>query len=152
MIDVDLEPRGLEVMRSLEEAGDWEKLEIWVAIGWRSPRAESMGEVGRVTLKLLSQRPSALRRFEGIYEVGIMWWDRKIKLGRMCEQARAKHSPSESLPLCVLVCLPAPICSNAPFYFFIFLLQSIGPRTAARSPSFCGRRHILNLFIVRIVG
>lgn len=126
MIDVDLEPRGLEVMRSLGEAEDWEKLEIWVAIGWRSPRAEPMEEVGRVTLKLLSQRPSALRRFEGIYEVGIIWWDRKIELGRMCEQARAKHSPSESLPLYVLVCLPAPICSNAPFSFsFSCFSQSV---------------------------
>jgi hypothetical protein len=28
--------RGAEVMRSLEEAEDWEKLEVWMAVVWQS--------------------------------------------------------------------------------------------------------------------
>jgi hypothetical protein len=28
--------RGVEVMRSLEEAEDWEKLEVWMVVVWQS--------------------------------------------------------------------------------------------------------------------
>jgi len=42
------------VMRSLEEAEDWEKLELWMAIVWRSVlSSRSVEGVEQVTLKLL---------------------------------------------------------------------------------------------------
>ena len=62
-------PWTMEVMGSLEEAEDWEKLETWMEIVWRcrqteSTKDESMEDVERVTLKSLSRRLSALPSFE----------------------------------------------------------------------------------------
>jgi hypothetical protein len=60
--------RSVEMMRSFEEAEDWEKLEVWMVVVWQSlPQstpAPTMEDVERVTRKLLLQRPSALQRFK----------------------------------------------------------------------------------------
>ena len=91
MLDVDFEPRGMEVVSSLEEAEDWEKLEAWMVIAWRSPQTKSMEDVGRVTLKLLLRRPCALPRFEHLCE-RILRTDQKAELQRICDQARTGQS------------------------------------------------------------
>ena len=57
----------VEVIRLLEEAEDWEKLEVWMAVVWKFARHEMTPEwleiIGDVTLKLLLLRPSAIQRF-----------------------------------------------------------------------------------------
>jgi len=52
---LDLESRDVEVMRSLEEAEDWEKLGAWMVAMWSGlPISKSMEAIEEVTLKLLS--------------------------------------------------------------------------------------------------
>jgi len=104
-----LRSRDTEVMRSLEEAEDWEKLGAWAVIVWSSspwsgvPISELVGGIEGVTLKLLLRRPSAILRFEDLCEAGILanphpkCQARKDKLQRICDQARAEL-PSESPP------------------------------------------------------
>ena len=86
----DFVSRGAEVTESLERVEDWEKLEIWMAIAWRTrQRRTPMEDVERVTLKLLLRRPSVLPRFEDI---------RDSKLQRICDWARAEQSRSMESP------------------------------------------------------
>ena len=58
----------VEVMRSLEEAEDWEKLEVWIAATRpsRNPTPVSVEAAGDATLKLILLRPSTLQRFENL--------------------------------------------------------------------------------------
>jgi hypothetical protein len=55
--------RSVEMMKSLKEAEDSEKLETWVVIVWQSLPGfvpdDTMEDVERATLELLLQRPSA---------------------------------------------------------------------------------------------
>ena len=92
-------PRDLEVMRSLEGAAEWEKLEVWMAVVWQMfvlPTSESMEGVEEVTLKLALRRPSAFQRFENLCEALIA---HKPALRGICDRARQEQSPSEtSLP------------------------------------------------------
>lgn len=92
------------VTRSLEEAEDWEKLEVWMLIVWQSAQwFESMEGVEQVTLKLLSQQPLALPRFEGICEMGILWAGQKVKLQQICNQVQMEQLTMETLPLYVSI-------------------------------------------------
>jgi hypothetical protein len=92
-------PRDVEMMRLLEEAGDWERLEDWTVVIWLlSPQDNLKEDVKQVTLKLLLQRPSALARLENLYRTGPMYYRDKDKLQQICDQARAEHLPSESPP------------------------------------------------------
>ena len=100
----DPAPHTMEVMRSLEEAEDWEKLEIWMVIAWQSqPLPQVEEDVGQVIHKLLLRRPSALPRLEDICETGMLRVDHKVELRRICDKARTEQSPSESSPLYVSV-------------------------------------------------
>ena len=94
---------GIGVMTSLEEAEDWEKLEVWVAIAWRS----GIRSVERqLTIKLLSQRPSALPRFENL--CGVLRREKDSEdLRQICNQARTAQPPPESPP-------PSPYVSVRP--------------------------------------
>jgi len=91
------EPRDVEVMRSLEGDGDWEKLEVWMVVVWHSllgltvPTPESMKNVEQVTLELLSLQPSALPRFEGLCKGGQLSPFNVGILGQICAKARAKQ-------------------------------------------------------------
>jgi hypothetical protein len=93
--------RQTDLMKSLEEAQDWEKLETWMLVVWWSRcRSDSVPiqDIERATLTLFRQRPSAIPRFEGLLE------DRtefkhppsfntyKDVLQRVCNQARAEQS------------------------------------------------------------
>ena len=66
-----------EVMRSLEEAEDWERLGVWMVVVWSFlpgstiPAPESMESIEEVTLRLLFRRPSALQGFEDLSKVEI---------------------------------------------------------------------------------
>lgn len=130
----DYGPWAMEVMGLLEEAEDWEKLETWAVIVWQSRWTESIEDVGQVTRKLLSQRPSALPRFEDMREV----WRVGKKMGdlrQICDQARTEQSSSESPHRTSLFILVAPLCSKSAF----LPLQSTDSCPAARSIRFCGR-------------
>ena len=94
------EMRDVEVMTSLEEAGNWEKLEVWMVIVWESPSTMSrptprlLEVIGNVTLKLLLSRPSALQRFEILPRRVLpeRVWARLIEIR---DQARAGGLPLE---------------------------------------------------------
>lgn len=99
VVGVDFVPRDAEVMGSLEEAEDWEKLEVWMVIVWESAEWFRLtGGVKPATLKLFSQRPSALPRFERIFETGPLRVGAAVELRRVCHKARAEQSPSDSPP------------------------------------------------------
>ena len=97
-----VEPRDVEVMKSLEEVEDWEKLEVWVPIVWtflRSPLPESIEDIGRVTLKLASQQPSALQKLENLCKSDGIWVsEARTALLLILGRARAGQSSLESPP------------------------------------------------------
>jgi hypothetical protein len=94
----ELRDVDVEVLRLLDNTEDWEKLEVWVLVIWSSFDLEpevSMEVIKRVTLRLLQRRPSALQRWESLYERG-----RRIQgdqLWKICNQVRAEQLPSASL-------------------------------------------------------
>ena len=92
--------RDVEVMRSLEEAEDWEKLEVWMVVVWQMftfPTSEPMEGIEQVTLKLALRRPSALQRFENLCKRNAIWPQYEFIQG-ICDRARAEQLPSEALP------------------------------------------------------
>jgi len=87
------------VTKSLEGAEDWEKLELWMVIVWRSVlSSQAMEDIEQVTLELLLRRPPALPRFEGLCETGIPSTKQKTRLRSVCDQVRAEQPPSEAPP------------------------------------------------------
>jgi hypothetical protein len=94
--------QSLEVMRSLEEAEDWEKLEVWMVVVWQSlPQsmpAPTMEDIERVTRKLLLQRPSALQRFNNLCKQGLLPSLHWVQLRQVLDQAQMEQLPLESLP------------------------------------------------------
>jgi len=132
--------RDMEIMRSLEGAEDWEKLEVWMEIVWRSlrslpssapndstedvPTPESVEGIEQATLKLLSQQPSALQRLEALckkYGFLEVYGD---KLKGICDRARAEQLPSEPPPPpCVSVPSTQHLSILMPHFFL--LSQSI---------------------------
>jgi len=92
--------RDVEVMRSLEEAEDWEKLEAWMVAMWSgTPMHQSMEGIEEVTLKLLSRRPSTFPRFEDLCKTftcsGLDCQMHKGKLQQICDQVRTGQLPLE---------------------------------------------------------
>ena len=88
--------RDVETMESFKEAGDWEKLEVWLLIVWGSLSRhpfEPEKEVGDATLKLLSLRPSALQSFKIL--AGLLPWGLSSRLTEVLHQARAERLCSE---------------------------------------------------------
>ena len=95
---VDYGSRAMGVARSLEEAEDWEKLEVWMTIAWRSTRFSGlMEDVGQVTFRLLSRQPSALPRFEELCETGVRLQTQRDELRRICDQVRTEQLSVSSL-------------------------------------------------------
>ena len=98
-----LVPRDVEVMKLLEEVENWEKLGVWMPIVWvflaHSFVPESMEDIGRVTLKLVSQRPSALQQLENLCKSGgIYESDARTALQLILDRARAGQLPLDSPP------------------------------------------------------
>ena len=102
-LPIVLDSRDIEVMRTLEEAEDWEELGVWMVLIWTFlPGSEvldevlkSVGDIERATLKLLSRQPSVLPRFDDLsgrpgHE------EYKDKLRQICDQARMGRLTSES--------------------------------------------------------
>lgn len=73
----------IEDVEPMEDAGSIEDVE------W-------MENIETLTLKLLSQRPSALPRLEDICEAGTLYPEWKTILRRICDQMQAEQSPSGS--------------------------------------------------------
>jgi len=96
-----IEPRDVEVMKSLEEVEDWEKLEVWVPIVWAYLVyrfiPDFVEDIGRVTLKLTSQRPSALQILEDLCK-GSWESNERAALQLVVNQARAEQPSLESPP------------------------------------------------------
>jgi hypothetical protein len=146
--------RSVEVMRSLDEADDWEKLEVWMVVVWQSLLESTptpmMEDVERVTLELLRRHSSAPPRFETLREGGDLYGSQRTKLQRICDQARAEQLSSESPPSPYVSVRPAP---PLPVLILPYSsLQSIDSRPTTCSPSFCGRRYFLNLPIVYVMS
>lgn len=93
--------REAKVMRSLREAEDWDKLGVWMMAIWVlmedvkelgdiqwMENTEWMMDIFRVTLELLSQRPTGLAVFEAMYERKISEGPAKTALRLVCERAR----------------------------------------------------------------
>ena len=144
--------RKMEVLRSLEEAEDWEKLEVWMVVVWQAlssynTSSSMMEDIEQATLKLLSQRPSAFPRFKDLCLYGFLLHMHKGRLRGVCDQAQAGQSSPESSPPYVFVRLAQhQLVLTLPFA----LSQSTDPRPSARSSSFCGRRHFLKALTVLI--
>lgn len=67
---LSIDPSDLEIMKSFEEAGDWEKLEVWIGMMWILELPEDMvqvevEEVKQVTQILFYKHPNALKTVEG---------------------------------------------------------------------------------------
>jgi hypothetical protein len=101
--------RQMEIMKSLEEAQDWDKLETWMLVVWCSvhlahPDQIPNQDIRRATLALFRQRPSAIPRFEDLYEqrtrlfspFSLFDWCKDV-FRRTHDQARAEQPRLESL-------------------------------------------------------
>jgi len=111
--------RDMEVMRFLEKAEDWEKLEVWMGVVWRSlphlgfwpfynpdvPVDESMQNVEQVTLELSLRRPSALQKFKNLCKGLLLPLEHSRKLREICDRVQAEQLPPE-LPLQPYVSVP----------------------------------------------
>jgi hypothetical protein len=94
-----------ELMKSLEEAQDWEKLETWMLVVWCSNFGFGFGpipvqDIEQATLTLFRQRPSAIPKLENLLEDRTDWTfsppiftTHKDVLRRVCNEARAGQSP-----------------------------------------------------------
>jgi hypothetical protein len=94
-----------EAMKSLEEAQDWEKLETWMLVVWKSRHPgcpAPIQDIERATLTLFRQRPSAIPRFEGLLKNCTQFTPNpryyyplfnayKDMLQQVCDQARVEQ-------------------------------------------------------------
>lgn len=136
-LDVDSALHTAGVMKSLEEAEDWEKLETWTVVALQSQPLSQLENIGQVVCKLLLRRPSALPRFEDLCEMGILQMDQKDELRRICDRARTEQSPSESLPPYVSV-RPAQHLPDPTFFYSSQLvhIRPLVPLPFARDDTF----------------
>ena len=97
---VSFETRDVGMMRSFEEAQDWEKLEVWMMVGWKTLHVwpeltpELLKDIKDVTLKLLLSRPPALQSFERLL-AGVLPVGTGARLVEVLDKARAGRLPSE---------------------------------------------------------
>jgi hypothetical protein len=62
--------RQTEIMKSLEESQDWDKLETWMLVVWTcnySPDPAPIQDIEWATLTLFRRRPSTILRFKDLY-------------------------------------------------------------------------------------
>jgi hypothetical protein len=146
--------QSVEVMRSLEETEDWEKLEVWMVVVWQSLPYSTptpiMEDIKRVTLKSLSQWPSALPKVEALCEQGSLHASHGNQLWLICKQPPVEQPSSESLPLLYVPVHPTQHLSilMPPFS----LCQSINSHPTTHSPFFCRRRQFLKIFIIYVMS
>lgn len=142
-------PRDVEVMVSLEQAEDWEKLEVWMAVMWRSlpsdAEQELVEEINRVTLKLLLQWPSALAGFRDLCD-GMFWNCNQDQLRKTLDQAPKQLSPLESTQSRYVI--PRHVQH---IFALIPLLQPNDSLPNAHSLPFGRRRHLLGSEAIRHV-
>jgi hypothetical protein len=143
-----------EVMESLEEAEDWEKLEAWMVIVLRSQgfNPSLWGVIWRVIFKLYSLQRPAFQRLLGLFGPQLMQvgrW-RKSMASDQAQAAREQLAFGSLLPLLYVSVCPAQHLSVliSPFS----LPQPTSSCPATHSTSFRPRRHLLKAFIMLIVG
>ncbi|KAF9783371.1 hypothetical protein BJ322DRAFT_1070501 [Thelephora terrestris] len=97
--------RDVEVMISLEEAGDWEILEVWIVFMWyvSRPIPKWMEVLERGTLELLLHQPSALTRFEDLCNQMESLGYNTQPLRRICDKAPVEPSPPKCPPQTQLI-------------------------------------------------
>lgn len=93
----------VKLLKSLEEAEEWEKLEIWVVIAWQTlpepnrrygSASDLVDDVKEATCELLLRRPSALPRLEHLWKTrGTNKWAYKDTLQGVCDQAKSNQLP-----------------------------------------------------------
>jgi hypothetical protein len=95
--------RQTDLMKSLEGAQDWEKLETWMLVIWWSGYYSDpvpIQDIERSTLMLFRQRPSAIPKFEGFFKdhtessvppLSLFDTYRDV-LRRVCDQSQAEQS------------------------------------------------------------
>lgn len=90
----------VKVLEFLTEKKEWEKLELWVVIGWQTlpepnryrSTSSAAKDVEKATRELLLQRPSALPRLEHLRKTrGADEWAYKDALQAVCDEAKANH-------------------------------------------------------------
>ena len=90
-----LQSPNMVVVKALREAEEWEKLEVWMAAIWKGLRfcsaPELMEDFQQATVEVLSQRPSALQRFEDLCKARA-YPEYKEELQGICDRARAEES------------------------------------------------------------
>lgn len=105
LFDLCLLPSDLEAMRSFEELGDWEKLEVWIGLMWILELPEggiNVEEVGQVTRTLFRNRPSALRTVHewalgASEDVDSLYSRHGDTFRTVCDQAREEIERERSL-------------------------------------------------------
>lgn len=96
----------MDITKSLEDTEEWEKLEMWLLTMWGSwytRDAIPMQDVERTTLKLFSQRPTALPKFEDLHAQTPATYASLFRLygdqfKRICDDTRAGRPSLESTP------------------------------------------------------
>ena len=97
----------MEIMRSLEDAEDWEKLEAWLLTVWGSwytDDAVPMEDVERATIKLFLQRPTSIPGFEDLCANTPATYPSLFRLygdqfRRICDKTQAEQLCSEPPPI-----------------------------------------------------
>jgi len=145
--------RDTEVMRALEDAKDWEKLEVWMGIVWMSLQSSEdveipeLEEIEQATLRLCVRRLSALQRFEHLCESDAVSEQYKPRLQGKCDNARTERLPLDSPPPPYVSAPRTPEHLSVLMPLF-FSFQSTSSRPATNPPSFVGRRHLLRVPVV----
>ena len=100
------ESSDLETMRIFEEAGDWERLEVWIGMMWVLELSEDVvqvEEVERATRALFRNRPSALRTVEGWMlaaseDDDSLYARHRDTFWKVCDQAKEEVERSLQIP------------------------------------------------------
>lgn len=100
------ESSDLETMRIFEEAGDWERLEVWIGMMWVLELPEDVvqvEEVERATRALFRNRPSALRTVEGWVlaaseDDDSLYARHRDTFWKVCDQAKEEVERSLHIP------------------------------------------------------
>jgi len=143
----------VEIMRSLRKIEDWNRLEIWTVVVWRSQTfgtqmSKAVEGAEQETLNLLLGQPSAIPRFEALRLRGeVRFYD--VKLQQICDQAQANTlSPEPPTPQ---PCVPVSPVQHLSILMPHFL-ASAKRLTLNHSPPLCGKLQSLKVFIACAVG
>jgi len=106
LFPLHLKPSDLDTMKSFEEAGDWERLEVWVGMMWILELPEEgieVEEVERATRTLFYKRPGAIQTVEewvlGASEENSLYVQHGDVFRMVCIEARKEAERKRSLQM-----------------------------------------------------